>query len=189
MDEAETYDGLVAASQLEAALGSPALAQRAARDASRLASGVASLWDPVTGSFSWAVDGNGDRARTNWSVLYPDAMEEVWAVAYGLGDTSQRALIMSRLATMHPDWQLPDAEAPDAAGTVSRVGYWPVAAWAMRIEGQDPSAALQSINAAAIGRAWPYTVAVAGALIVASAPPLPSLPVPVPWLPSAPGHV
>jgi hypothetical protein len=181
MDQAEAYDGLVAASELGVALGDPNLGQRAAGDASRIATGVAQLWNVGTDSYDWALDAGGARQTADWSVLYPDVMQEVWAVAYGLADAKQADLIMARLAVTHPEWQQPDAVA-GPRGRQAQVGYWPVGAWALDREGQDSSAAVASMRAAAVPRVWPYTVAVAGELIVASSPPPPSLPVPVPWV-------
>ena len=183
MDQGEAFDGLVAASQLEDALGNDVLANRAARDASELKAGVASLWEPTTSSFDWAVNQGGGRQHTNWSVLYPDSMENVWAVAYGLTTAAQGAEIVSRLNTAHPEWRWPDDVVGGANGAPARVGFWPVGAWALIQDGQDPTDALTSIRWAATPRLWPYTIAVAGELIVASSVPLPSLPVPVPWAP------
>jgi hypothetical protein len=180
MDETEAYDGLIAAAQIGEALGDGRLAQRAARDASRLDAGIAQLWDVSTDSYDWAVGEGGARHVADWSVLYPDAMQEVWAVAYGLADAKQSDLIMSRLAATHPEWPQPETLTGPKTSS-ARVGFWPVATWALAQDGKDPSAAIASIRAAAVPRVWPYTVAVAGELIVASSPPPPPLPMPVPW--------
>jgi hypothetical protein len=75
MDHAETYAGLRAASELADAVGDEALATRAADDVRWLRAGVATLWDPSTGAYDWAKHAGGARQRTNWRLLYPDALQ------------------------------------------------------------------------------------------------------------------
>ena len=83
MDQAETYAGLVAAANIGDTLRMPKLAAHARGDARRLRAGVAKLWNPRVDAYDWAVHGDGVHAVTNWSVLYPDAMQQAWAVAFG----------------------------------------------------------------------------------------------------------
>jgi hypothetical protein len=157
---------------LATALGESALATRATTDARRVAAGVASLWNPHSGGFDWARASNGTSSAPSWTVLYPDAMENVWAIAYGLAGPAQAASILSHLERMQPRWAEPDQAAPiDTNGVVSQqsTGYWPVAGWALTLTGQGNqalnAAATISAGAAARQRTWPFTTADAGGLI------------------------
>jgi hypothetical protein len=172
MDNAEAYGGLRSAVTLATALGEPALATRATTDARHMAAGVASWWNPHSGGFDWARDSNGTNSATSWAVLYPDAMENAWAVAYGLATPAQAASILSHLERMQPRWAEPDQSALMASGTgVSQqsVGYWPVAGWALTLTGQDnralDAAATISAGTAAQQRTWPFNAGAAGQLI------------------------
>jgi hypothetical protein len=172
MDNAEVYGGLRSAVTLAAALGESALATRATTDARRVAAGVASLWNSHSGGFNWARGANRTSSATSWTVLYPDAMENVWAIAYGLATPAQAASILSHLERMQPRWTEPDQSAPiDTNGDVSQqsVGYWPVAGWALILTGQKSqamnAATAISSGAAAQQRTWPFTTADAGELI------------------------
>ena len=172
MDNAEAYGGLRSAVTLASALGEPALAARAATDARRMAAGVASWWNPRSGGFDWARDSRGRNTATSWTVLYPDAMENAWAVAYGLATPAQAASILSHLEQRQPRWDEPDQTAPMATGTgVSEqgVGYWPVAGWGLTLTGQksqalDAAAAIGA-GSAAQQRTWPFNPGDAGELI------------------------
>ena len=173
MDQAETYAGLVAAANLGDALGMPKVAARATLDAHRLRAGFARLWNPRVGAYDWAVHGNGARAATNWSVLYPDAMQQAWAVAFGLSNGARSDRLVDTLSRRQPQWSSPQAMA--TIGSASRrVGYWAAATWALRRSGRSPAARIRSIRSAALAthRAWPFTSGDAGQLMVAEAPPL-----------------
>ena len=169
MDQAEAYAGLRAASALATADGGTSLSQRARLDAARIASGVARLWNPSVGAYDWALGENGVGTPTQWSVLYPDALAQAWAVAFGLATGARARLLMSHLAAAQHDWDLPAALALFGPAT-QPVGYWPVAGWAFAAVGD---AALTGegwtrIDAAAEKalRAWPFTTASAGQLIL-----------------------
>jgi hypothetical protein len=155
MDQAETYAGLRAAAQLEETLGNHSLSVRATSDADRLQQGFAQLWDPATGAYDWAMHADGARATTNWANLYPDAMEQAWPVAFGLVTGSHAQQVVQHLASSHPEW---DSQ------------YWSVAGWAFQAVGLDSTAqtAAASIEAVAkqSNRAWPFTTADAGQLIL-----------------------
>ncbi len=198
MDNAEVYGGLRSAVTLATALGDPALAARATADARRVAAGVASLWNPRSGGFNWAKGVGDSSSATSWAVLYPDAMENVWAIAYGLATPAQAASILSHLAQTQPWWTDPDQPVSIGAdGDVSQqpAGYWPVGAWALTLTGQKSqalsAAALISTGAAAQRRTWPFTTADAGELIAVQS----GWPATAPWatpLPAAshfPGQV
>jgi hypothetical protein len=172
MDNAEAYGGLRSAVTLATALGKPALATRATMDAHRVAAGVASLWNPHSGGFNWARASNGTSSAPSWTVLYPDAMENVWAIAYGLAAPAQAASILSHLERMQPRWAEPDQSGLiDTGGVVSQqpVGYWPEAGWALTLTSQKNqalhAAATISAGAAARQRTWPFTTGDAGGLI------------------------
>lgn len=190
MDNAEAYGGLRSAATLATALGEPTLATRATRDAHRVATGVASLWNPHSGGFNWARASSGTSTATSWTVLYPDAMESVWAIAYGLATPAQTASILSHLARMQPRWAEPDQSASfENDGVISRqsVGYWPQGGWALTLAGQKNQAlnAAATISAAAQQRSWPFTTADAGGLIALQS----GWPATAPWAPrSASSH-
>jgi hypothetical protein len=173
MDQAETYAGLVAASNLADTLRMPKLAARARTAARRLRGGVAKLWNPRVKAYDWAVHGDGARAATNWSVLYPDAMQQAWAVAFGLVDGPRAHGLLDTLAHAQPQWSQPSATATIGSAR-ARVGYWAAATWALRRDGRNPTARVQSIRKAALSanRAWPFTSGDAGQLMVAEAAPL-----------------
>ncbi|MCL6538682.1 MAG: hypothetical protein K6T28_08895 [Acidothermus sp.] len=168
MDQAETYRGLVAAVELAAVLGDWPLAWRAGRDAVRLAQGVATLWNPATGAYDWAEHGDGARVVTDWSELYPDAMEQAWIAATTAIPRARAAELVARLNAAQPQWDEPTATAL-IGGVGGPVGYWPAAGWALLRLGQPDAArtAAASIRSAALdaGRAWPFTIGVAGQLI------------------------
>ena len=180
MDQAETYAGLVAATNLGDALGAANLAAHALSDARRMHAGVARLWNRRAGSYDWAVHGSGAHAATNWSVLYPDAMQQAWAVAFGVVGGTRAHQLLATLTRMQPQWASPRATATIGSAR-TRVGYWAAATWALRREGTSPSARIHSIRSAALSanRAWPFTSGVAGQLMVAEAAPLAPKPKPV----------
>ncbi|MCW3044573.1 MAG: hypothetical protein JWL57_2731 [Actinobacteria bacterium] len=169
MDQAETYAGLVAAGELGRALGNAVIVDRAGKDAARLRQGVEGLWDPVAGSYVWAVHASGKREAANWSVLDPDALQQVWAVAFGLAGGDRGTRIMDHFLHEQPDWSKPAALARYRAGSKA-TGYWAVAGWALLQTGStaESQAAAGSIRAGALaaGRAWPFSAGDAGQLIL-----------------------
>ena len=157
MDQAETWAGLRAGVEVAKAIGDGALARRAEGDAARMRAGIDGMWNAAAGSYDWAVHADGARTPTRWAVLYPDALQQAWAVAFGVVPAARATTLMARFAAEQPAWA--------NAGS----GYWPVAGWAFRRTGDTAraTAAAASIQAgaAAAGRAWPYTPANAGQLI------------------------
>jgi hypothetical protein len=162
MDQAEVYAGLQAGAELAGLLGDPVLAQRAAASARRVAGGVSQLWNPATGAYDWAVHGSGARQATDWAVLYPDAQQQAWAVAFGLATGSRAKDLMSTFDRSQPNWDRPPATAVYADGA-KRVGYWPVTGWAFTQAGRSARALVGATNirsaAVAAGRSWPFTSA------------------------------
>jgi len=172
MDESEAYGGLRAAVALANALGDPSLSAEASGDAQRLAAGVATLWDPGTGSFDWAKYGPGSQQLTNWSYLYPDGLEEIWAVAYGLAPASQAQTLVTTFEADHPSWDVPSGTSLYRGSSTPQLnGYQPVVGWALASVGDATQGATdaESIEGAAVasGPQWPYTVADAGGLVIA----------------------
>jgi hypothetical protein len=172
MDQAETYAGLRAAGELAGAAGDGALAARAADDARRLRAGVATLWDPSTGAYDWAKHADGARQRTDWRLLYPDALQQVWAVAFGLVDPARGAGLVARFDAAQPRWDRPASTALYDKGRRA-VGYWAPAGWAFARAGRPERAraAAGRIRAAATaaGRRWPFTPSDAAQLVVLEA--------------------
>jgi hypothetical protein len=167
MDQAETYAGLRAAAEVATALDDDALAQRARADAQRMATGIASLWDAATGAYDWAKHDTGARQVTDWHVLYSDALQQAWAVTYGLRPGG--ADLLARFTSVQPAWAQPTDPALFTAGR-STVGYWPQAGLGLLLNGQraQAAAAAASIRAAAIAsqKQWPFDTGVAGMLIL-----------------------
>ena len=188
MDQAETFAGLAAAVDPAEALRDPATVARARRDLERMRAGVEMLWNPATGSYDWALHGNGFRETTKWPVLYPDALQQVWTVAFGLSTGDRARGIMERFGREQPNWSKPATTARFGSGP-GRTGYWAPAGWAFlqtgaSAEGRSAAASIRAASLAA-GRAWPYTSGDAGQLILlesgdtgylarAATPPVPS---------------
>jgi hypothetical protein len=159
MDQAETYGGLRAAVELAVVLGDVSLSAGADADSGRMKTGFAGLWNASTGAYDWAVHSDGTRQATTWSILYPDALEEVWPVAFGLSEGTTASTLVQTFAQMQPSWAIPALS-----------GYWPVAGWAFARTGDAATAdaASASIRSAALAanRAWPFTTGNAGQLVV-----------------------
>ncbi|MGI9023604.1 MAG: hypothetical protein ACR2HV_10325 [Acidimicrobiales bacterium] len=168
MDQAEAFAGLRAAADLAGELGDDTLARRATTDADRMRAGVDALWNPATKSYDWAVYASGARQATDWSVLYPDALQQSWAVAFGMVGASRGGSLMARIDATHPKWDQPAATDTFGWGP-GPVGYWPVVGWAMSRVGMSDRAELAAdrMRAAAVesARAWPYTTGHAGQMI------------------------
>lgn len=167
MDQTETYNGLVSAQTLAIALGDRGLARRAGADAAAMRSGVASLWDPATGAYDWAK--SGSVTTTDWTQLYPDALEQAWiAGSPAIGSARARQLV-STFEQAQPLWDSPAATA-NVNGGVGPVGYWSVAGWSLLRVGQtgQARAAANSIRTASLAanRDWPFTTGDAAELIV-----------------------
>lgn len=172
MDNAEAYGGLLAADELGQLLGDQALTAAARDGASRARTGVASLWNPQTGAYDWAEHGDGFRQPANWDVLYPDAVEQAWAVAYGLVEPDRASALMARFLSAQPLWDRPTATATywDGVPYPHPVGFWPVAGWALRAVGDDAgaSAAAAHIRDGAweINRQPPFTAGAQAQLLL-----------------------
>ena len=168
MDQSEAYAGLLAATDIAGAIGNSTLAQQATADATRMKNGVANLWNASLNSYDWAVHDDGTHVTTNWGVLYPDALQQMWAVAFGLVDTVRAPTLATQFLTAEPNWALPAATAVIGGGS-STVGYWPTAGWALNALGNSTaSTAVGTIRSAALAanRAWPFTTGNAGQLIL-----------------------
>jgi len=175
MDQGEAYAGLVAARSLANSLGNSTLVARASSDASRMLSGVSKLWNTIGASYDWAVQSDGSHMTTQWSYLYPDALEEAWAVGFGLVDSTRSPTMMSRFVVTHPEWATPNAVVTFRDGT-GTVGYWPVAGLALTRVGNSAGASgVGTINTAISNtkRAWPFTTGNAGQQILLEAFTLP----------------
>lgn len=163
MDQAEVHVGLRAASKLFAALGDQRSAKTATTRARDLKTAIERLWQPAAGSYDWAVHEDGTRTKTDWTSLYPDALQQVWTMAFGVASSGAGTEILARFRTQHPYWASP--ELVDAK-TTDVEPYWPVAGWAMP-SAERPGAGRSILDAALrAGRAWPYHPGIAGQLIV-----------------------
>ena len=169
MDQAEAYGGLRSAAMIARALASRALETRASAAARRMRAGVRRLWNPRRGAYDWALHPDGVRQPTNWRVLYPDALQQTWAVAFGLVGGARARELVRRFAREQPRWDRPASIARFRSGRRG-VGYWAPAAWAFARVGELRRSRLAALRlrraAIGAGRAWPFTVADAGQLVV-----------------------
>jgi hypothetical protein len=178
MDNAEVYGGLVSAENLADAAGDTALATEATSDATRSFAGIQGLWNTTTNSYDWAragADASTD-TTTDWALLYPDALEQMWTIAWGASTSAHTATILSQFAADQPEWDQPTATAEElTSGTIgpALVGYWPFAATAFVVGGDadiGPAAAASlQADVDATSQAWPWNTGSAGQLILALA--------------------
>jgi hypothetical protein len=170
MDQTEAYAGLRAAARLGQLLGDSNLTTRASADATKMKTGIDALWNPATGAYDWAVHDTGARTTTAWAYLYSDSLQQAWAVAFGVTDTSRGAALMSHFTSSHPQWAQPTASDLYSGGTTEAVSYWPMAAIALERSGDHAGAAAATTSieqaATAANRAWPFTPALAGQLLL-----------------------
>ena len=160
MDNAEVYGGLVGAENLARAAGDNSLAAEATQDATSCFDGIQALWNAATNSYDWARAGadTSTDTLTDWSVLYPDAFEQMWAIAWDATTSSHAATVLSQFATNQPNWDVPTDTAPELTNaTVSpaQIGYWPFAATAYVAVGDpaDDETAATSLQTALDGPA------------------------------------
>jgi hypothetical protein len=170
MDQAEAFAGLQAGASLATTLADQTLATRASGDATRMQTAVAALWNTVTLAYDWAVHDTGARVANQWTVLYSDAMQQAWSVAFGVAEVARSAALINSFAASQPNWALPAATALYDNGSTQPVGYWPVAGLGFRGVGLTDvaSRAAESIRSAGVAanRAWPFTTGTAGQLIL-----------------------
>jgi hypothetical protein len=172
MDQGEVYAGLLAAYRLFTSLGDTGRASRAGAGAQAVADGVSGLWDARTGTYDWAVHEDGQQAHADLTVLYPDAMEQVWAIAFGLVPQKRATPLLSRIKALHPELDSPNSAMPGGEGA-ELVGYWPwaAAAWLVTGDRVEADRLLTAIDSAALsaGRPWPFTSASSGQVMVLAA--------------------
>lgn len=172
MDQAEVYAGLLAGARVALALDDRPTALRALVAADRLRLGVADLWDEQAGGYAWAVHPDGRRDRVDWEIRYPDALQQVWAVAFGFAVGSRAQALMDHFVRRHPGWADPLAPAP-VDGYARPTAWWVPGVWALLAVHDERSAQEarrhMSATAEGTGRAWPFTSGDAGQLNVARA--------------------
>lgn len=169
MDQVEAYAGLRAGAEIATAIRDGATASRATAAANRMRAGIDALWNPATNSYDWAVHETGVRTPTNWSIFYPDALQQVWAVGFGLTDASRGAALMSRFSAAFPNWDNPTALVAYDTGPKPAL-YRAIGGWAELRLGHraraDAAAANIRGGALAAGRGWPFTPGDSGQLVL-----------------------
>ena len=174
MDNAEAYGGLLAAAELARALGDAPLAWSANEGSRRARSGVARLWNAEREAYDWAEHENGDRQPTDWTVLYPDAVEQAWAVAFGVVEPLRARGLMTRFLQAQPGWDRPTGTSTywDGAPYRHGTGFWPIAGLALQRVGESTRAAAAAAHirqgALEIDRRPPFTTGSQGQLILLS---------------------
>jgi hypothetical protein len=171
MDNVEALGGMDAAYAMAQLMHDPMEAFRVKADALRLQTGIDSLWDPATGAYDWALHENGDRVPCDWTVLYPDTVEQGWAVAYGAVPADRAAALMNHVESAEPQWDQPTATANYYDGTVSQhtVDFWSIVGWGFdrvghRAEAAEAAASIRS-GAWSLNRQLPFTDGFQGQLI------------------------
>jgi hypothetical protein len=173
MDNAEAVAGLHAAAVLARVFGNAKLAKRAGRSADLTRRGLETLWNPGRASYDWALHGNGYRELNRWEILYPDATQQAWAVAFAITDATRSRHLVTTLAAHHPNWDRPESRTLFRLGDGSvadhAVEYWPIIGWGYLRIGDTARAATAATNIRAAmeraGRRWPLTTGVVGQLI------------------------
>ena len=140
--------------------------------AQAVADGVSGLWNKDTESYDWAVHEDAHQTPADLTVLYPDAMEQVWAVAFGLVPQQRATSLLTRIKALHPELARPNSVLPGGDGT-ELVGYWTwaAAAWLATGDRVEADRLLTAIDSAAVsgGRPWPFTSGNAGQVMVLAA--------------------
>lgn len=170
MDEAEVYGGLRAASKIDRTLGDTQQADTARANAQHCRHGEQDLWNAGDGAFDWAKGDSGTANTTNWNNLYPDTMEQAWAVGLGLTSKVQTQAIESHLNTQR-SWENPDGSAQmmlNGDTQQGTVGYWPMAGLAVSHHIGPVRSARNSITDGAVHSVfqWPFNTGVMGQLML-----------------------
>ena len=168
MDDSENYAGLKAASYLASVLGDRTTARKADADASKIKASFAKLYNAEQQGYDWALNADGSRTPLRWSELYPSAVAQAWAVAFGVVDGSEAQSLFARFDQSQP-WDQPATIIATASGSTP-VGYWPVGGIAA-LRAANPARADRALNsirnaAAAKSNYWPFTIAESGELIM-----------------------
>lgn len=168
MDDAENYAGLRAAAAVLTTLGDSAAASQASSDADRVKASFPKFYNAAQHGYDWGLHANGTPSRLNWSELYPSAVAQAWAVAFGVVTGAAAQDLFARFDAAQP-WDQPTATSQYPWG-IGTVDYWPVGAIAALRAGNPARAASahDSIRNAALAknRFWPYTTAEAGEMLM-----------------------
>ena len=116
----------------------------------------------------------GVRTSTNLSVLYPDAVSQMWVVAFGLADRGRAKSLVTRFQAAHPEWDRPAATHVGrrrGLGPGRLLGAGCAGRWLAPVTGARSTLGVQRIRSAAelAGRGWPFTPADAGQVILGGA--------------------
>lgn len=160
-DNIESYQGLLAAQILADILDDNVLYDKAASYAVAMAAGLETLWSPVNNYYYWAKHNYGALQATDWTILSPDTMEQIWTISFNFSTGSRASSLLSSLETYQPNWDQP---ATTGNYDVTLMG------WAYYLTGNTSRAqqAATSIRSAALAtnRNWPFTPMAAGELII-----------------------
>lgn len=169
MDMSEVYLGLEHGIELAEYFEDKELFDRISRNLAVVARGIENLWDENTQTYYWAVHMDGTRTGCDWQVLYPDALEQVWPVAFGVICADRAAHLLVKFEDAHPNWDRPDAQYVEN-GVTKTYGYWPAVAWAFQkvgyVDRAMKAAARIREGALKADRKWPYNVIIAGEQII-----------------------
>jgi len=138
MDAIEVQAGFRALADIWHALGDETKAARNRQLADRVARGIDSLWSAKSGCYDWNRDKVGHQPQCDWSVIYPDATEQLWPALWAADGaaTPRDIAAWSAFAKHWPRWPHED-----------RLLNWPeVAVVATRGDATDRANAREQID-------------------------------------------
>ncbi len=188
MDNAEVYEGWVAAADLGTALGDATFRSRAQSRATAIANRFPTYRNATAGGYDWAIGETGIHEPLRWSQFYPSASAQPWPVVARLVSGSDARAVMERLDTEQPSWDRPDSRSI-INDHEDVIGYWPTIARGFFAAGLTDRAqrAYDTIEAYAgsQSRYWPFHPGTAGELIRLATELVPPPPPPPPPTPTA----
>jgi hypothetical protein len=94
MDNCEAYRGLRDLANLYTAYGLTTQASFYNTHADQMLNGIqTALWNSATGDYYWYTTDSGNSGTVNWNVWYPDAVSQIFPIAFGvIQPTDQRAI-------------------------------------------------------------------------------------------------
>lgn len=175
MDASEVYAGLKAGYQLATDLHDWNLQNRIRYDLDQITVGIEGLWNPKTNAYDWAKYKNGYRRTCNWDFLYPDSLEQIWPIAFGVINGERATHLLTTFTAKHPFWDRPAENDKYRQPSMlfykyKPVGYWAEPSWAYLRIG-DINRVMESVlhiytGVFAADRVWPFNIQHSAGLII-----------------------
>jgi hypothetical protein len=164
MDAVESYQGMVAAAEIAQILGDASLAGSARQSGEALRRGIESLWNASKGHYYLEKEQDGSLESPRWSQLDPGAMAQAWAVAFQAAPLDRARKLMREFDRNQPRWDDPRSNGLQDPYDITPAGwaYWRIG------QGERARRAAATLRGRAVAdrRAWPFSVATCGELIV-----------------------